>query len=42
MISNASSNMQEEMQDLLSSLENSYEMSWLSLVYKDQEIEREY
>ena len=29
--------MQEEieMHDLLSSLENSYEMSWLSLVYKD-------
>jgi len=34
--------MGEEMQDLLSSLENSYEMSWLTLLYKDPHIEKEY
>jgi len=30
------------MQELLNSLENSYEMSWLTLVYKDPDIEEEY
>ena len=33
---------EEDMQDLLNSIENSYEMSWLSLVYKDPDIEKEY
>jgi hypothetical protein len=34
--------MGEDMQDLLNSIENSYEMSWLTLIYKDPDIEKEY
>jgi hypothetical protein len=34
--------MEKDLEDLLSSLENSYEMSWLTLVYKDPDIEKEY